>query len=74
MIDGPPSCSTPWVYGLVRPFFPLMKPIRRLYLSGDDLGRATIQGTIEKQRARVIENAEIRDLADRLRRSFEVVK
>jgi hypothetical protein len=51
-----------------------MKPIRRLYLSGDDLGRATIQGTIEKQRARVIENAEIRDLADRLRRSFEVVK
>lgn len=66
-IDGPPSRSTPKIYGLVRPFFPLLKPIRRLYVTGEDIGRAMIQATEENLRARIIENAEIRDLADRAR-------
>ncbi|HEY8164206.1 MAG TPA: hypothetical protein VIF83_01510 [Gemmatimonadaceae bacterium] len=67
-IDGPPTSGTPWTYRMVRPFFPLMKPIRSLYVTGEDIGRAMIQATVEKQRARVIENAEIRDMADRSRR------
>jgi uncharacterized protein YbjT (DUF2867 family) len=67
-IDAPPSHSTPKIYGLVRPFFPLLKPIRRLYVTGEDIGRAMIQATVEKVRGRIIENAEIRDLADRARR------
>ena len=64
-VDAAPSPSTPRIYGLVRPFFPLLRPIRSLYVTGEDLGRAMLQATVEKQRARVIENREIRDLADR---------
>jgi uncharacterized protein YbjT (DUF2867 family) len=59
------SKNTPFVYRLVFPFFPLLQHFRRLYVSGEDLGRAMIQANIEGTRSRVVKSAEIRDFADR---------
>jgi hypothetical protein len=53
------------MYSLMRPALRLLKPFRSLYVSGEDLGRAMLQATKENLRRRVIENAEIRDLAER---------
>jgi uncharacterized protein YbjT (DUF2867 family) len=64
-IDGEPSASSPRVYEFVRPLFRLLRPFRGLYIDGTDLGVAMLQGTAEHIRGRVIENREIRDIADR---------
>jgi hypothetical protein len=36
-----------------------------MYVAGEDLGRAMLEATRENLRRRVIENGEIRDLAER---------
>jgi uncharacterized protein YbjT (DUF2867 family) len=64
-IDGMPSASEPRVIRTLRPFYRLLRPFRSLYIAGEDLGRAMLQATAENMRGRIIENAEIRDLADR---------
>ncbi len=64
-IDGEASESSPRVYHFIRPMFRLLKPFRSLYVAGEDLGRAMLQATVEKVHGRVIENAEIRDIAGR---------
>ena len=64
-IDGELSASAPWIYRALRPAFRLLKPFRSLYVSGENLGRAMLQATVEKTRGRVIENAGIRDIAER---------
>ena len=64
-IDGIPSKSEPTIYKVFRPFYPLLSPLRWLYISGKDLGKAMLQATREDLRGRVIENRDIRDLADR---------
>lgn len=64
-IDGEASESAPGIYKVVRPLFRLLKPFRSLYVAGEDIGRAMLQATTENLRGRVIENAEIRDIADR---------
>jgi uncharacterized protein YbjT (DUF2867 family) len=64
-IDAQPSASLPKLYGVLRPALRLLKPFRSLYVVGDDLGRAMLQATRENLRRRVIENAEIRELAQR---------
>jgi hypothetical protein len=66
-IDGESSESSPWIYRLIRPMFRLLKPLRSFYVSGEDLGRAMLQGAAEGFRRRVVENREIRALADRTR-------
>jgi uncharacterized protein YbjT (DUF2867 family) len=67
-IDGMPSVSEPIVYKLLRPvgryFFSGM---RRFYVTGDDIGRAMLEAQQKGLRGRVIDNAGIRDLADRSR-------
>jgi uncharacterized protein YbjT (DUF2867 family) len=63
-IDGESSNSSPRLYRALRPLFRLFKPFRSLYVNGQDLGRAMLKATLENIRGRVIENAEIRDLAD----------
>jgi len=63
-IDGESSSSSPRLYRVLRPLFRLLKPFRSLYVNGQDLGRAMLKATLENIRGRVIENAEIRDLAD----------
>ncbi|HXX15117.1 MAG TPA: NAD-dependent epimerase/dehydratase family protein [Candidatus Eremiobacteraceae bacterium] len=64
-IDARPSASVPGVYRLVLPLGRLLKPFANLYVAGQDLGKAMLQATVEKMRARVIENREIRELAAR---------
>ena len=63
-IDGESSNSSPRLYRALRPLFRLLKPFRSLYMNGQDLGRAMLKATLENIRGRVIENAEIRDLAN----------
>lgn len=64
-IDTPPSESEPRVYRALKPVFRLLKPFSNLYVSGEDLGRAMLQTTMEGIRGRVIENPEIREIAAR---------
>jgi hypothetical protein len=64
-IDGMPSASEPLKYRLLRPVLRVFRPFRGLYVTGDDIGRAMLQATLEGMRRRIIGNAEIRDLADR---------
>ncbi len=64
-IDAEPSASLPKMYAVLRPALRLLKPFRSLYVAGEDLGRAMLQATQENLRRRVIENAEIRELAGR---------
>ena len=64
-IDGEPSENAPRAYKMLRPFYRLLRPFRSLYIGGEDLGRAMLQATIERLRRRVIENREIRDIAER---------
>jgi uncharacterized protein YbjT (DUF2867 family) len=66
-IDAKPSASLPKMLAMLRPALRLLKPFRSLYVSGEDLGRAMLQATKEKLRQRMIENAEIRELAGRWR-------
>jgi uncharacterized protein YbjT (DUF2867 family) len=68
-IDGMPSASEPLKYRLLRPMLRVFRPFRGLYVTGDDIGRAMLQATIEMMRRRIISNAEIRDIADRAARS-----
>jgi uncharacterized protein YbjT (DUF2867 family) len=68
LIDGEHSESGPRVYQMLLPVLRLLKPFRSIYVSGDDLGRAMLQATVEQIRGRVIENAEIRALAARASR------
>ena len=66
-IDGTPSDNAPRAYKVLRPLFRFLKPFRSLYISGEDLGRAMLQATVEGTRGRIIENAEIRNIAERAR-------
>lgn len=63
-IDGAPSDNAPRAYKVLRPLFRVLKPFRSLYISGEDLGRAMLQATAEGMRGRILENAEIREIAD----------
>ncbi|MEA2165993.1 MAG: hypothetical protein QOK37_4120 [Thermoanaerobaculia bacterium] len=60
-IDGEPVGT----YRKLQPFYRLLRPFRSLYIGGQDLGRAMLQATVEKMRRRVIENREIREIAER---------
>jgi uncharacterized protein YbjT (DUF2867 family) len=52
-------------YRMFQPFYRLLRPFRSLYIAGQDFGRAMLQATIENMRRRVIENREIREIAER---------
>jgi uncharacterized protein YbjT (DUF2867 family) len=64
-IDGEPSDSWPWLFKALQPLMRLLKPFPGLYVRGHDLGRAMLQATVENMRERVIENAEMREIANR---------
>ena len=64
-IDGVASTSEPTLYRVMRPVFRLLRPFRRLYVHGEDIGRAMLQATTDCLRHEIIENAPMRDLADR---------
>ncbi len=64
-IDAKPSSSLPKLYAILHPIGRLLKPFPSLYIHGHDLGRAMLQATVESLRSRIIENAEIRQIASR---------
>ena len=64
-IDGDDSPSQPRIYQALRPVFRILSPLRGLYVTGEDIGRAMLQATNEGLRGRTIENREIRDRAAR---------
>lgn len=64
-IDGTPSDNATRVYKVLQPLFRLLKPFRSLYISGEDLGRAMLRAAAEGMRGRIVENAEIRAIAER---------
>jgi uncharacterized protein YbjT (DUF2867 family) len=64
-IDGETSPSGPRIYQAIRPLFRLLRGFRGLYVTGEDIGRAMLQATVEGVRGRVIGNAEIREIASR---------
>jgi uncharacterized protein YbjT (DUF2867 family) len=66
-IDAEPSASLPKIYAVLRPALRLLKPFRSMYVAGEDIGRAMLEATRENLRRRVIENAEIRELAERFK-------
>lgn len=59
-IDGDASESAPRLFLALRPFFRLLSPIRSVYVSGEDIGRAMLQAVAENVRGGKIENREIR--------------
>lgn len=63
-IDGAPSESQARSLRLLRPLFRLLRSARGMYVSGDDIGRAMLEATRLGYRHRIIENREIRDLAE----------
>jgi uncharacterized protein YbjT (DUF2867 family) len=65
VIDGEPSESAPRLYQALRPLFRLLRPFRSLCVTGEDLGLAMLQATAEEMRGCILENAQIRDLAER---------
>jgi uncharacterized protein YbjT (DUF2867 family) len=66
-IDGEPASNPYLLYRIGQVLMPLMKPFRSLYVTGQDIGRAMLYATTQNFRGRIIENTEIRDLADRAR-------
>ena len=64
-IDAEPSASLQKAYSFLRPALRLLRPFHSLYVAGEDLGRAMLEATRESLRRRVIENVEIRELAER---------
>jgi hypothetical protein len=69
MIDGEPSASQPALTRALRPLLRLIfKPFRNLYIMNVDIGCGMLEATAQGLRRRILENAEIRDLADAWRR------
>ncbi len=67
-IDGVPSQSEPRLFKIARPVLRvLLRPFRGLYVKGEDIGLAMLRATADGLRGRIVENAEIRDIADRSR-------
>lgn len=63
-IDGGASETGPRLYRALRPVFRRLRGFRRLYVTSEDIGRAMLQATVKGVRQGVIENREIRALAD----------
>jgi uncharacterized protein YbjT (DUF2867 family) len=63
-IDGGASATGPRPYRALRPLFRLLRGVRRLYVTSDDIGRAMLQATVQGIRGGVIENRQIRALAE----------
>ncbi|HST22289.1 MAG TPA: NmrA family NAD(P)-binding protein [Blastocatellia bacterium] len=63
-IAGELSHNRPLQIRIVRTIFKLMKPSRSLYVDAEDIGRAMIRATTENIRSRIIENPEIRAMAE----------
>jgi uncharacterized protein YbjT (DUF2867 family) len=66
-IDGGAFQRGPALYRALRPLFRPLRFIRRLYVSSEDIGWAMLQAVEDRMQGATIDNAGIRDLADRSR-------
>lgn len=66
-IDGETSANAPRLYQALRPAMRLLRGLRGLYVAGEDIGLAMLLSTRDGERGRIIENREIRRMADRAR-------
>jgi len=64
-IDGERSASAPAFYGWLRPLMRMLSSVQWLYTSGEDIGRAMLQATVEDARDRIFSNRGLRALAAR---------
>ena len=65
MIDGVAPSAEPAVLAALRPIMrAAFRNARSMYVSNDDIGRAMLAATARGLRKQILENAEIRDLAD----------
>ena len=70
MIDGTSTSPLPALDVVVKPLLRVVfKWFRSLYVLNDDIGRAMLQATRQRLTNRIVENVELRDLADASRRS-----
>ena len=67
-IDGGTVVSGPRLYRAMRPAFRLLRGFRSLYVTSEDIGRAMLQATVQGIRRGVLENKQIRALADAAQR------
>jgi uncharacterized protein YbjT (DUF2867 family) len=67
-IDGEPGPSSPLAYRYLRWIYPVFRPFRGLYIRSTDIGLAMLQAAVEGRRGEIVENRELRDLADQARR------
>ena len=67
-IDGGADATGPRRYRALRPVFRLFGGVRRLYVTSEDIGHAMIEAASQGLREGVIENAQIRALAEQARR------
>lgn len=63
-IDAKPSGNLPKVFVALTPVLRLMRPMKKWYVLGEDLGGAMLEATREGMRERTVENAEIRELGE----------
>ena len=67
MIDGTPVAPMPKLAEMMRPVLrAVLSRFRSMYIVSDDIGRAMLRATEQGLRKRIIENREIRDLAEGL--------
>jgi NAD dependent epimerase/dehydratase family len=66
-IDSRNTAGWPAFYRLLIPLIRILAPSRRFYVKGDDLARAMLQLASTADRSRILENLEIRRLADEFR-------
>ena len=64
MIGGTPTASTAAWLKILRPIMtPIFRPFRGMYIESDDIGRAMLAATRQNLGARILENPEMRALA-----------
>lgn len=65
MIDGTPTSPLPALDVVMKPVLRVVfRRFRSLYVLNIDIGRAMLQATRQRLASRIVENAELRNLAD----------
>lgn len=72
-IDGETSQNAPRVNQALRPAFRLLRGLRGLYVAGEDIGLAMLRATLDGDRDRIVDNRELRHIADRARGDPRIV-
>ena len=63
VIDAKRTQGWPLFYRMVIPAIRILAPSKRIYVTGEDLGRAMLESASNQVRQRIYENPAIRELA-----------